>query len=79
MADPTWNDPITSYFTQKDVDHMKQVSSNGIILNDYNSVVANAEAIDQMTSTGQMPPGKPWPQDWVNNFETWANNGFPQS
>ena len=79
MADPTWNNPIKGYFTQKDTDHMKQVSGGSIALDDYNSVVSNAEAIDQMVSTGQMPPGSPWPQDWVTNFETWAGNGFPES
>ena len=77
MADaPTWNNPIKGYFTPIDVDHMKQ---RGLDLSSYTDVVANAEDIFNQVATGNMPPGDPWPQDWINNFGTWAENGFPES
>jgi tyrosinase len=77
MAGPTWNNPIRGYFTPTDVQHMKQVA--GFDLSNYNDVVKNAEDIYAQVSAGNMPPGSPWPQDWVDNFGTWAQNGFPES
>jgi hypothetical protein len=78
MANPTWNDPIRGYFTQTDITHMKNINPD-IDLGSYKSVVANAQDIYQMVSTGQMPPNKPWPSDWVENFSTWAQNNFPEN
>lgn len=77
MAAPTWSNPIQSYFTPTDVAHMKEVA--GFDLSSYKDVVANADDIYSQVSSGNMPPGAPWPQEWVDNFATWAQNGFPES
>jgi hypothetical protein len=76
MAAPTWNDPIKSYFTPTDVAHMKQVAN--LDLSSYTDVTANVMEIYGQVKTGNMPPNAPWPQDWRNNFATWAQNGCPE-
>lgn len=77
MANPTWNDPIRGYFTPTDISHMKQVA--GFDLGSYDDVKNNAPNIYSMVANGNMPPGNPWPQSWVENFAAWGQNGFPES
>jgi hypothetical protein len=70
----TW-DTIQGYFTQTDIDHMKQVTGGSLDLSSCQSVQQNAQEIYDMVSSGQMPPGSPWPTEWVQNFQEWMNEG----
>jgi len=79
MATITWTDPIKGYFKPLDISHMKQVSGGSIDLSDYNSVKTNGSDIYNMVSTQAMPPGNPWSSQWVQNFQTWMNAGYPES
>lgn len=70
----TWA-TISGYFTETDIDHMKQVTGGQLDLGSCQSVAENAQSIYNMVSSGQMPPGQPWPADWVANFQEWMNEG----
>ena len=70
---PDWN-VIKTYFTSTDVQHMLQVTQGGIDLSDCNSVLTNAQLIYQKVSSGQMPPGNPWPAEKINNFFSWMHS-----
>ena len=70
----TW-DVIKTYFRPIDVTHMKNQSGGQLDLSDCASVKQNAQDIYDMVSQGQMPPGKPWPQEWVDNFKSWMDGG----
>ncbi len=72
-AAPTW-DLIKTYFTPAEVTCMLNNSQGQIDLSSCASVVANAQNIYNHVATGAMPPGNPWPPEWVNNFYTWMNN-----
>lgn len=74
----TWNDPIKTYFTTSDINHMKQVQPQ-IDLSDYGSVKDNAVLIYQRVSDGSMPPGRPWSASWIANFKEWVEAGSPES
>jgi len=74
----TWTNTIKGQFTQLDITHMKQVSGGSIDLSDYNSVKNNGDDIYGMVSSQSMPPGNPWSQQYINNFQTWMNAGYPQ-
>lgn len=76
MAGPTWQSPISGYFTPKDVACMSQY---GIQLNQYASVKTNAEAIYGKVSTGAMPlHEQPWSTDMISTFYTWWQAGCPE-
>jgi hypothetical protein len=77
MATPTWQNPISGYFTTKDVGCM---SAFGIHLDQYASVKTNAQAIYGKVSTGQMPlHEQPWSQQMISTFEAWITAGCPES
>ncbi|HEY2737364.1 MAG TPA: hypothetical protein VGK45_03105 [Thermoanaerobaculia bacterium] len=73
----TWNDPIKTYFTAYDIQHMKQVQPQ-IDLGDYTSVKDNAVLIYPRLADGTMPPGG-WVDEWINNFKAWIEAGSPES
>ena len=53
----TWNDPIKTYFTAYDIQHMKQVQPQ-IDLGDYTSVKDNAP-IDEAKLVKPVSPPRP--------------------
>ncbi len=73
----TWNDPIKTYFTAYDIQHMKQVQPQ-IDLGDYTSVKDNAVLIYPRLADGTMPPGG-WVDEWIKNFKDWIEAGSPES
>ncbi|MBV8298073.1 MAG: hypothetical protein JO083_00740 [Candidatus Eremiobacteraeota bacterium] len=73
-AGPTWADPISGYFTQKDVSCMSWY----VDLTSQADTASKAQEIYDKVSTGAMPLGEPaWSPEWVSNFQTWMNNGCP--
>lgn len=76
---PTWNDPIKGYFTQTDIDHMKQ---ERIDLSSYDAVKTNGERIYRAVSSGFMPPASSKEPKWsatrVSTFKQWMDAGYPQ-
>jgi hypothetical protein len=68
---------IRQQFTQEDIDHMKGATGGSLDLGDCQSVKANAQAIYDQVSSGQMPPGQPWSDQWVANFKAWMDAGCP--
>jgi hypothetical protein len=76
MANPTWNDPIKTYFRPFDIESMEPM---GINLGDYGSVKEHAAAILDRVAEGSMPCDGPWVQTWVDTFRQWVNDGTPES
>ena len=72
----TW-EQIRSQFTDEDVVHMLRVTNNHLNLADCQSVRQNASEIFQRVSDGSMPPGSPWPAQWIKNFADWMVDGSP--
>jgi tyrosinase len=67
---------IRPLFTQEDVDHMLRVDPS-LDLGSYDSVKAHASSIYRRVSLGEMPPGKPWPQEQVAAFKQWMDEQHP--
>lgn len=72
---PTWTNDIKKLFTATDIAHMKP---RGYDLSSYDDVKAKSAAILAAVSNKSMPPGNPWPQNWVDLFQAWINGGFQQ-
>src|SRR6185436_11035329 len=75
ITNPTWYGNIRQMFNTQDVAHM---SSQGLNLTSYDTVVASAGAIYGQVAAGTMPPGQPWSQDMVQTFLNWMSNGYPK-
>jgi hypothetical protein len=75
VANPTWYGQIRDMFSSTSRSHM---AAQGLDLGSYSQVVNHAGDIYQQVAGGNMPPGTPWPSDWVATFLTWMNNGYPQ-
>ncbi|HEY4439522.1 MAG TPA: hypothetical protein VGN14_03660 [Candidatus Elarobacter sp.] len=74
MSQPTWDNPIKGYFTQKDISCMSWY----VKLNDHQDTAAKSAAIYEKVSTGQMPlHEEPWSDDQISTFKTWMDNGCP--
>ncbi|MGZ2452742.1 hypothetical protein ACVIRO_005559 [Rhizobium ruizarguesonis] len=76
----TW-DIIKGYFTDMDVDHMKQVSGSWpkpLDLHDEQSVLYYAAQIHASVKSGTMPIGEPrWSQQCVDDFYQWWHSMDP--
>ena len=71
---PTWANPISGYFTAKDVSCMSWY----VNLTDHADVKAKSQAIYDKVSTGAMPlHEKPWTPLMISTFQTWMTNGCP--
>lgn len=70
----TWAQ-IRSQFTAEDIAHMLSITGGTLNLGDCQSVKQNATAIYSYVSNGTMPPGNPWPAQWVQNFALWMTQG----
>jgi hypothetical protein len=75
----TWTNTIQGQFTQFDIDHMKQVSGGSLDLSSYASVKANGSGVYSMVSRKRMPPGNPWSDQFIQNFNAWMTAGYPES
>ena len=75
VADPTWYGQIRDMFTPESRSHM---GAQGLDLGSYSQVVEHAGDIYQQVALGNMPPGAPWPGNWVGTFLNWINNGYPK-
>lgn len=79
-AGVTWP-TIKAYFTDMDVDHMKQVSANWpapLDLHDEASVLHYAAQVHNAVKSGSMPIGEPrWTDEMVSNFEIWWKSQEP--
>lgn len=72
----TWDNTIKNYFTQMDVNCMKD--AGGFDLSNKADVVANADTIYTRVSNKSMPIGeKKWTQQMCDNFKTWKDGGTP--
>jgi hypothetical protein len=78
----TWTGQIKNRFTPLDIDHMNRVHPP-IDLSDYASVKIWAHVIYNRVSSGSMPPPNSgeqrWPQQWVDDFGCWIQQGCPES
>ena len=75
VTNPTWYAQIRDMFTSVDRAHMAR---QGLDLASYDAVMNHAGDIYQQVAAGNMPPGNPWPADWVGTFLNWMNNGYPK-
>jgi tyrosinase len=75
VENPTWYGEIRNMFTKEDITHM---GSQGLDLTNYNVVKNSAYQIYGQVDAGNMPPGKPWSDAWVETFSNWMNTGFPK-
>lgn len=46
-------------------------------LNSYEDVKANAETIYERVEDGSMPCDEPWPDEQVQRFKAWIDEGMP--
>jgi hypothetical protein len=67
---------IRPLFTQEDIEHMLDVDPS-LDLGSYDSVKAHANIIYRRVSLGEMPPGKPWPQEQADKFKQWMDEQYP--
>lgn len=78
----TWSKDISHMFTALDRDHMYKVSHHSLDLSRYESVKMYAVSIYSRVANGSMPPPgsgeDPWPQEWVDKFGCWIQQGCPQ-
>lgn len=78
----SWN-TIKGYFTDTDVNHMKQVSASWptvLDLHDEQSVLFYAAQIHASVDSGRMPIGEPrWDQERVDNFFAWWQSQDPNA
>jgi hypothetical protein len=68
---------IRPLFTKEDIEHMLDVDPS-LDLGDYDSVKTHASIIYRRVSLGDMPPGRPWPQEQVDMFKQWMDEQYPQ-
>lgn len=73
----TW-DEIQQIFSGFDIGIMRMY---GYVLDDYDSVVANANTLFGELAQGRMPPSpiQPLSQEQLQLFRSWMQNGFPKS
>jgi hypothetical protein len=67
---------ILQLFSQEDIEHMLDVDPS-LDLSSYDSVKAHASIIYRRVSLGDMPPGRPWPQEQVDKFKQWMDEQYP--
>lgn len=75
ITNPTWYGEISKMFNQTDIDHM---APQGVQLDNYEYVKSNATNIYGQVASGNMPPGNPWQQSWVQTFLNWIQTGCPK-
>lgn len=75
VANPTWYGQIRDMFTPQARSHM---NPQGLDLASYDDVMNHAGDIYQQVALGNMPPGSPWPSDWVATFLNWMNTDYPK-
>ncbi|QJE94911.1 tyrosinase family protein [Luteolibacter luteus] len=75
VANPTWYSDIRHMFVQEDIDHMRE---QGLDLSIYEVVRDNASIIYGQVASKNMPPGRPWADDWVQTFLNWMVNDCPK-
>jgi hypothetical protein len=56
------------------VEEMKDISN--LDLSDYEDVRENAEAIHSYVADGSMPCDGPWPDEQVEKFKRWMDQGM---
>ena len=72
-AAPSFSQDIQPLFRDTDVDEM----SFAFDLSDYEDVKANAEGIYERLADGSMPCDEPWPDDRIELFRRWIDEGCP--
>jgi hypothetical protein len=65
---------IKPMFREKDRDAMRRAFD----LWSYSDVVANADAIAERLSQGTMPCDGAWPNERVERFQRWVEEGSPE-
>jgi hypothetical protein len=65
---------IRPLFRDSDVEAM----SSAFDLSSYEDVSENAEAIYARLDDGTMPCDAPWPEDQVELFRRWIDDGMPE-
>jgi anaerobic selenocysteine-containing dehydrogenase len=81
---PSFKNHIVQMFRQEDIDGMNNAGGRSFDLTDKAAVEAKAdEIIDRISRDardgGLMPPaanGGPWPQEWIDLFIRWKEEGF---
>jgi hypothetical protein len=74
MRTPLFELHIQPMFRITDREHMRGL----LDLTDYDTVVANAEAISSRLRVDMPPPatGGLWPEEWIALFDRWRDEGF---
>src|SRR5918999_3043952 len=71
---PTWQ-TIKALFTDRDVSCM---APRGYVLDEYEAVKAEAEAVYESVESASMPPGRPWSGEQLAAFRQWIDAGCPE-
>lgn len=69
----SFEEDIDPLFREKDIEEMKDVA--GFDLSDYDDVRENAEPIYVRLDDGTMPCDGPWPEEDVETFRRWIDQG----
>ncbi|MGM0401840.1 MAG: NAD(P)/FAD-dependent oxidoreductase, partial [Chloroflexota bacterium] len=70
----SFEEDIRPLFREKDVEEMKEIAD--FDLSNYEDVRENAEAIHSYVADGSMPCDGPWPEEQVEKFKRWMNQGM---
>lgn len=70
----SFDEDIRPLFREKDVEEMKEIAD--FDLSKYEDVRENAEAIHSYLADGSMPCDGPWPDDQVERFKLWMDQGM---
>ncbi len=76
MAELSFKKDIVPLFREKDVRKMKDIS--GFDLSDYKDVQNRAQDIYSTLVDGSMPCDGPWPEEKVNKFKQWMDQGMKE-
>ncbi|MGA7237024.1 MAG: hypothetical protein WBY44_15160 [Bryobacteraceae bacterium] len=68
---------ISAQFTVEDIQHMKDVFGDDWDLGNCTFVWTNRSEIWDAINDDRMPPGKPWSQEWKDNFNSWMSGADP--
>lgn len=69
----SFEEDIKPMFREKDVEEMKEIAN--FDLSAYEDVSENAEAIYARLDDGTMPCDGPWPEEDVETFRRWIDQG----
>jgi NADPH-dependent 2,4-dienoyl-CoA reductase/sulfur reductase-like enzyme len=72
----SFEEDIRPLFREKDIEEMKEIAD--FDLSDYEAVRENAESIHARLDDGTMPCDGPWPDEDIETFRRWIDQGMEE-